>query len=242
MELAFGAADAAFRDEVRSFLDERLTPELRAVGRRMTSVYADYDTTMTWHKALYEKGWVAPAWPVEHGGCDWSVIQHYIFSSELAAAGAPALSPMGLGMCGPVLIGYGTEEQKNYYLPRILDGSDFWCQGYSEPGSGSDLASLQMSAKEDGDDFVCNGQKIWTTHANYANRIFNLVRTSNGRHSPAWHHLHPDRHGHARREGGTADHAVRRAHPEPDLLHRRARAEEEPSSARWAKAGRSRNT
>jgi alkylation response protein AidB-like acyl-CoA dehydrogenase len=178
MELAFGPKDAAFRDEVRSFLDEKLTPELRAVGKRMTSVYADYDTTMAWHKELHAKGWVAPAWPVEYGGCDWSVIQHYIFSSELAAAGAPPLSPMGLGMCGPVLIGYGTPEQKAFYLPRILNGEDFWCQGYSEPGSGSDLASLQMSAREDGDDFVCNGQKIWTTHANYANRIFNLVRTS----------------------------------------------------------------
>ncbi|MEQ8268952.1 MAG: acyl-CoA dehydrogenase family protein [Parvibaculum sp.] len=178
MELGFSAADAAFRDEVRTFLEEKLTPDLRATGKRMTSVYADYETTMTWHKALYEKGWVAPAWPVEYGGCDWSVIQHYIFSSELAAASAPSLSPMGLGMCGPVLIGYGTLEQKAYYLPRILSGEDFWCQGYSEPGSGSDLASLQMSAVPDGDDFVCNGQKIWTTHANYANRIFNLVRTS----------------------------------------------------------------
>jgi alkylation response protein AidB-like acyl-CoA dehydrogenase len=178
MELGFSAADAAFRDEVRSFLDEELTPDLRAVGRRMTSVYADYDTTMAWHRKLHAKGWVAPAWPVEYGGCDWSVIQHYIFSSEFAAAGAPPLSPMGLGMCGPVLIGYGTPEQKAYYLPRMLSGEDFWCQGYSEPGSGSDLASLQMSAVEDGDDFICNGQKIWTTHANYANRIFNLVRTS----------------------------------------------------------------
>jgi len=178
MELGFSAKDAAFRDEVRRFLDEKLTPDLRETGKLMTSVYADYETTMAWHKALYEKGWVAPAWPVEHGGCDWSVVQHYIFSSELAAAGAPSLSPMGLGMCGPVLIGYGTPEQKAHYLPRILNGEDFWCQGYSEPGSGSDLASLQMSAVEDGDDFICNGQKIWTTHANYANRIFNLVRTS----------------------------------------------------------------
>lgn len=178
MELGLGAKDAAFRDEVRRFLDEKLTPELRETGKLMTSVYADYETTMTWHKALFEKGWVAPARPVEYGGCDWSVTQHYIFSSELAAAGAPSLSPMGLGMCGPVLIGYGTQAQKDYYLPRILNGEDFWCQGYSEPGSGSDLASLQMSAVEDGDDFICNGQKIWTTHANYANRIFNLVRTS----------------------------------------------------------------
>jgi alkylation response protein AidB-like acyl-CoA dehydrogenase len=178
MDLTLSAKDRQFRDEVRRFLDEKLTPELRATGELMTSVYADYDTTMTWHKALYEKGWVAPAWPKEYGGCDWTVAQHYIFSSELSSAGAPSLSPMGLGMCGPVLIGYGTPEQKAHYLPRMLDGSDFWCQGYSEPGSGSDLASLQMSAVDMGDHFLCNGQKIWTTHANYANWIFNLVRTS----------------------------------------------------------------
>lgn len=178
MDLSLSAKDAGFRDEVRRFLDEKLTPDLRATGELMTSVYADYETTMKWHKALYEKGWVAPAWPVEYGGCDWTVMQHYIFASELTSAGAPSLSPMGLGMCGPVLIGYGTPEQKAHYLPRMLDGTDFWCQGYSEPGSGSDLASLQMSAVDMGDHFLCNGQKIWTTHANYANRIFNLVRTS----------------------------------------------------------------
>ena len=178
MDLSLSAKDAGFRDEVRHFLDEKLTPDLRATGELMTSVYADYETTMKWHKALYEKGWVAPAWPVEYGGCDWTVMQHYIFASELTSAGAPSLSPMGLGMCGPVLIGYGTPEQKAHYLPRMLDGTDFWCQGYSEPGSGSDLASLQMSAVDMGDHFLCNGQKIWTTHANYANRIFNLVRTS----------------------------------------------------------------
>lgn len=178
MDLALSARDAAFRDEVRRFLDEKLTPELRATGKLMTSVYADYETTMTWHRTLHAKGWVAPAWPVEYGGCDWSVMQHYIFASELSAAGAPPLSPMGVGMCGPVLIGHGTPEQKAYYLPRILSGEDFWCQGYSEPGSGSDLASLQMSAVDMGDYFLCNGSKIWTTHANYANRIFNLVRTS----------------------------------------------------------------
>ncbi|MGV8997179.1 MAG: acyl-CoA dehydrogenase family protein [Parvibaculaceae bacterium] len=178
MDLSLNAKDDAFRTEVRRFLDEKLTADLREYGALMTSVYADYDTTMKWHKALYEKGWVAPAWPVEYGGCDWSVMQHYIFASELTSAGAPSLSPMGLGMCGPVLIGYGTPEQKAKYLPRMLDGSDFWCQGYSEPGSGSDLASLQMSAVDMGDHFLCNGQKIWTTHANYANWIFNLVRTS----------------------------------------------------------------
>ena len=178
MDIAFSPADAAFRDEVRRFLDENLNERLREAGRLATSVYADRDIMREWHQILYRKGWVAPAWPVEYGGCDWSVTQHYIFSSELARASAPALSPMGLGMCGPVLIGFGTPEQKAFYLPRILSGEDFWCQGYSEPGAGSDLAALQMSAVDNGDHFICNGSKIWTTHAQYANRIFCLVRTA----------------------------------------------------------------
>jgi alkylation response protein AidB-like acyl-CoA dehydrogenase len=178
MDLNWSAADRAFRDEVREFLATKLPPELRAKGKSLTSVYADHDTTMAWHDILYRKGWIAPAWPKEYGGCGWSVVQRYIWASETTAAGAPPLSPMGLGMCGPVLIGHGNPEQKSHYLPRILSGEHFWCQGYSEPGSGSDLASLQMSAVEDGDDFVCNGHKIWTTHANIANWIFCLVRTA----------------------------------------------------------------
>lgn len=178
MHLGWSDEDARFADEVRTFLDEKLTPKLRSAGSRMTSVYADYETGMAWQKILHEKGWVAPAWPVEYGGCDWSITQRYIFASELAAAGAPPVSPMGIGMCGPVLIGYGSPEQKAHYLPRMLSGEDFWCQGYSEPGSGSDLATLQMSAVDDGDAFICNGHKLWTTHANAANWIFCLVRTS----------------------------------------------------------------
>ena len=178
MNLDWSAADIQFRDEVRDFLDTGLTADLRKAGRSLTSVYAHYDVMMAWQRILYAKGWVAPAWPVEFGGCGWSVVQRYIWASETAAAGAPPLSPMGLGMCGPVLIGHGSAAQKAYYLPRILSGEDFWCQGYSEPGSGSDLASLQMSARDDGDHYVCNGHKIWTTHAHVANRIFCLVRTA----------------------------------------------------------------
>jgi alkylation response protein AidB-like acyl-CoA dehydrogenase len=178
MDLSWSSEDIAFRDEVRAFLGQNLTPELRAAGRGMTSVYSDYPVAMAWQKILHARGWAAPAWPVEYGGCDWSVAQRYIFASELTAAGAPALSPMGIGMCGPVLIGYGTPAQKTFFLPRMLSGEHFWCQGYSEPGSGSDLASLRMSAVADDDDFVCNGHKIWTTHANRANWIFCLVRTS----------------------------------------------------------------
>lgn len=178
MKIEWSADELRFRDEVRAFLDAELTPELRSAGSRMTSVYADYATGMAWQKILHAKGWVAPAWPVEFGGCGWSVARRHIFATELALAGAPPVSPMGVGMCGPVLIGHGTPEQQAYFLPRMLSGEDFWCQGYSEPESGSDLATLQMAAVEDGDDFICTGHKLWTTHAHEANWIFCLVRTS----------------------------------------------------------------
>ena len=177
MDMEWTAPDLAFRDEVREFLDANLTDELRDKGRRMTSVYADHDAIMKWQAILYAKGWVAPAWPKRYGGCEWNVTQRYIFARERLAAGAPPLSPMGIQMCGPALLGHGTEDQKAELLPRILSGEDFWCQGYSEPGSGSDLASLQMRAEDDGDAFVCSGQKIWTTHADIANKIFCLVRS-----------------------------------------------------------------
>ena len=178
MQMRWSQDELAFRDEVRAFLDAELTAEMRRDVRRLTSVYAPHELSMAWQAILHARGWAAPAWPVEYGGCGWSAAQRYIFASEFAAAGAPPLSPMGIGMCGPVLIGHGTATQKAHYLPRMLTGEHVWCQGYSEPGSGSDLASLQMSAVEDGDDFVCSGHKLWTTHANVANWIFCLVRTS----------------------------------------------------------------
>ncbi len=178
MQMRWSQDELAFRDEVRAFLDAELTAEMRRDVRRLTSVYAPHQLSMAWQAILHARGWAAPAWPVEYGGCGWSAAQRYIFASEFAAAGAPPLSPMGIGMCGPVLIGHGTPEQKAHYLPRMLTGEHFWCQGYSEPGSGSDLASLQMSAVEDGDDFICSGHKLWTTHANVSNWIFCLVRTS----------------------------------------------------------------
>ncbi|MCA8893413.1 acyl-CoA dehydrogenase family protein [Maricaulis sp.] len=177
MDLAFKPDEEAFREEVRDFLADNLTEDLRRYAARMTSVYAEKEIGLAWQKILVDKGWAAPSWPVEYGGCDWSLAQHYIFDVEMARAGAPPLSPMGIGMCGPALIGHGSKAQKDYYLPRILSGEDFWCQGYSEPHAGSDLAALTMSAVEDGDDFICNGQKIWTTHGHVANMCFCLVRT-----------------------------------------------------------------
>jgi alkylation response protein AidB-like acyl-CoA dehydrogenase len=180
MDLDWSEADLAFRDEVRAFLDEKLTAELRIAGRLMTSVYADHDASMAWQAIRHERGWAAPAWPVEYGGCDWTLTQHYIFSRESTLAGAPTLSPMGINMVAPVIMKFGTPEQKNYFLPGILTGEVFFCQGYSEPEAGSDLASLQMAAVLDEacGDLVCTGSKIWTTHAAEANWMFALVRTT----------------------------------------------------------------
>ncbi|MEQ8483746.1 MAG: acyl-CoA dehydrogenase family protein [Pseudomonadales bacterium] len=177
MDLRFSDADEAFREEVRAFLDERLTPDMREGARRTTTVFADKDLAMRWQQILVEQGWAVPAWPEEYGGTSWTVTQKYIFGEECAKAHAPGLIPLGLRMLAPVLFKYGTPEQKDYYLPRILSGEHYWCQGYSEPGSGSDLSSLKTTAVKDGDDYVVNGTKIWTTHAHFADHIFCLVRT-----------------------------------------------------------------
>ncbi|PKP82402.1 MAG: acyl-CoA dehydrogenase [Alphaproteobacteria bacterium HGW-Alphaproteobacteria-18] len=178
MRLDLSSQDIEFQKEVRAFLRDKLSPELAAAGRLATSVFIEPEFTLPWQRILHERGWVAPHWPKEYGGTGWSEMQRYIFASECARAGAPGLAPMGLGMVGPCIIGYGTEAQKAHYLPRILSGEDYWCQGYSEPGSGSDLASLQLRAVSDGDDYVLNGTKIWTTHAHHANKMFCLVRTA----------------------------------------------------------------
>ncbi|HEX7034159.1 MAG TPA: acyl-CoA dehydrogenase family protein [Pseudomonadales bacterium] len=177
MDLEFSDRDEAFREEVRAFLDERLTPEMREAVRRTTTVFADKDLAMTWQRILVDKGWAVPSWPVEYGGVDWTLTQKYIFNEECAKAHAPGLIPLGLRMLAPVLFKYGTKEQKDYYLPKILSGEHYWCQGYSEPGAGSDLSSLKTRAVKDGDDYIVNGTKIWTTHAHFADHIFCLVRT-----------------------------------------------------------------
>lgn len=164
-----------FRAEVRQFLAESLTPELtKAASLGFGISRADGSS---WHHKLYQKGWIAPDWPVEQGGTGWTSTQQHVFSEEMALAGAPMLMPFGLGMVGPVIYTFGNDAQKAQYLPGILDGSTWWCQGYSEPGSGSDLASLKTTAVRDGDDYIVNGQKIWTTNAHKADWIFALVRT-----------------------------------------------------------------
>ncbi len=173
------AADlAAFRAEVRAWLAAHLPDELRDVAAKSTSVFVDKAYTLKWQAILHEQGWVAPTWPKAYGGTGWSEAERHIFASESALAGAPPLAPMGLRMVAPAIMHYGTEAQKAWYLPRILSGEDYWCQGYSEPGSGSDLASLALKAERDGDHYVLNGSKIWTTHAHLANKMFCLVRTS----------------------------------------------------------------
>ncbi|MFM6854219.1 MAG: acyl-CoA dehydrogenase family protein [Sphingopyxis sp.] len=171
-------ADAQFQADVRAFIAQSITPSIRRAGSRMTSVYADHAASMEWQALLHARGWAAPSWPVEYGGAGWSPAQRHIFTRERVAAGAPPLSPMGIAMVGPAIIGFGTPAQKAHFLPRILNGEHFWCQGYSEPHAGSDLAALTMKAQRDGDDLICTGSKIWTTHANVANWIFCLVRTT----------------------------------------------------------------
>lgn len=167
----------AFRSEVRAFLDTALTPELRRAARRATSVFQHPSVSLAWQQLLHARGWATPDWPVEYGGTGWDDIQRYIFAEEAARAYAPSLAPMGLKMVAPVIMHYGTPEQKAQLLPRILSGEDYWCQGYSEPGAGSDLASLKLRAIREGDHYVLNGSKIWTTHAHFATRMFCLVRT-----------------------------------------------------------------
>ena len=175
MDLNYSPEESAFRNEIRGWLAANLPPELK----EKVAAYAHLskDDLLRWHRILAQKGWVAPAWPREWGGTGWNVVERYIFEEELGYAGAPPLVPFGLTMCAPVLLRFGTEAQKQRFLPRIYQGDDFWCQGYSEPGSGSDLASLKTSARRSGEHYVVNGQKIWTTLAHHADWIFCLVRT-----------------------------------------------------------------
>lgn len=177
MDISFSQEHESFRSEVKTFLNESLTDDLKKAAAFCPGIFLDYEHNMAWHKLLFNKGWIAPAWPKEYGGTGWDLMQRYIWTTETSLAGAPSTAPMGLSMCGPMLIGHGSTEQKAYYLPRILSGEDYWCQGYSEPTSGSDLASLSLKAVSDGDHLILNGSKIWTSHAHYANRMFLLVRT-----------------------------------------------------------------
>ena len=176
MDLSYSPQDLAFRDEVRAFLDESLPPEMSAKVRNGQELGKPAHDK--WHAILNHQGWLAPNWPREYGGCEWNAVQKHIFEEECAQANAPRIIPFGLTMLAPVLQKFGSDAQKAHYLPRILSGEDWWCQGYSEPGAGSDLASLKTKAVRDGDHYIVNGQKTWTTLGQYANWIFCLVRTN----------------------------------------------------------------
>jgi alkylation response protein AidB-like acyl-CoA dehydrogenase len=176
MNVTFTDEELAFRDEVRSFFRDE-TPE-DIVEKRRQGIELGRDDQVLFQKCLYEKGWIAANWPVEYGGTGWTAVQKYIFATEMAAADAPDIIPFGLGMVGPVIFTYGSDEQKARFLPDILASNVWWCQGYSEPGAGSDLASLRTRADLTGDHYVVNGSKAWTTLGQHADWIFCLVRTS----------------------------------------------------------------
>ena len=178
MDLHYSSDDLAFRDQVRAFLAENLPADLRhKVNNHLRMQKDDY---VRWHKILAKQGWVAPGWPVEFGGPGWTPVQRHIWEEECAGAGTPPILPFGVNMVAPVIMAFASPEQKAYYLPRILSCEDWWCQGYSEPGAGSDLASLKTTAVREGDHYIVNGQKTWTTLAQHADMIFCLVRTDTG--------------------------------------------------------------
>lgn len=177
MNLEFSSEERQFQQDVRQFLTDNLPAHIVEATQNNSSVFVDKAIALEWQAILVDKGWAVPQWPVEHGGTEWTPAQKYLFSMECYHAGAPMLIPLGLLMLAPVIMAFGSEQQKSELLPKILNGEHYWCQGYSEPGSGSDLASLQLKAEADGDDYIVNGSKIWTTHAHFADHIFCLVRT-----------------------------------------------------------------
>jgi alkylation response protein AidB-like acyl-CoA dehydrogenase len=175
MDMSYTPEQVEFRDDVRAKIQEILPEELKE--RAAGSGHFEHEEMMQWHRILFEQGWAAPDWPVEHGGTGWDITQRHLFGEEIVRANVPQLSPFGLTMVGPLIIQFGSDAQKARFLPKILCGDEVWCQGYSEPNAGSDLASLQLRAEKDGDDYVLNGQKTWTTYAQYADWIFVLART-----------------------------------------------------------------
>ena len=176
MDVNFTKKQESFRIEVRDFIKSAIPKNL--ADKIANNKPLHKSDMQNWHDILNEKGWLGSSWPKEYGGTSWDIVEQFIFEDELAAANAPRIVPFGLKMLAPVLMKFGSQEQCRFWLPRILDGSDWWCQGYSEPGAGSDLASLKTSAVSDGTHYVVNGQKTWTTLAQHANMIFTLVRTS----------------------------------------------------------------
>ena len=176
MHVTFTDEELAFRDEVRTFFGSAVPEDIQEKQR--LGVPLAREDYVQFQKALFDKGWAGYSWPVEYGGTGWSSIQKHIFQTEMANANTPYIIPFGLGMVGPIVYTFGNDEQKARFLPDILESNVWWCQGYSEPGSGSDLASLKTRADRDGDHYIVNGTKFWTTLGQYADWIFCLVRTS----------------------------------------------------------------
>ncbi len=177
MNAYFTAEELAFQEEVRHFLQTEFPADLKA--KVDASIRLSKEDMVRWQKILFEKGWAAPSWPAEHGGTGWTLTQRHIFATEMGLIGAPEPIPFGMKMVAPVIMTYGSEEQKQRFLPDILESNVWWCQGYSEPNAGSDLASLKTSAVREGDHYVVNGSKTWNTLGQYADWIFCLVRTDN---------------------------------------------------------------
>ena len=178
MDLNYTADDLAFRDTARTYLQANLPADLQQ--KVLNHKRLSKEDFVRWHKILAKQGWVGSGWPVEYGGTGWSAVQRHIWEEECAIAGTPTIMPFGVNMVAPVIMAFGNEAQKKHYLPRILSCDDWWCQGYSEPGSGSDLASLKCRADREGDFYIVNGQKTWTTLGQHADMIFCLVRTDSG--------------------------------------------------------------
>ena len=179
MDLAFNEKELAFQKEVRDWIAANMPPEVAEESRRSRTSHVSKERLLQWQKKLAERGWLCPNWPKEYGGPGWNSTQKFIFEMEMARADSPYLSSFSIKMVAPVLMKYGSEAQKKRFLPKIAAAEELWCQGYSEPGSGSDLASLRTKAERQGDHYIVNGQKIWTTNAHFADWIFCLVRTSN---------------------------------------------------------------
>ena len=175
MNLEFSDAEKEFQKDVRLWLSDNVPPDILAKTKNGETL--DKTLQQKWERILGSKGWLATTWPKEYGGPGWNATQRYIFDVERAKAGAPGTSPFGVSMVGPVIFNFANQEQKDRWLPGIVSGDTLWCQGYSEPNSGSDLASLKTSARKEGDEYIVNGQKIWTTQAHWADMIFCLVRT-----------------------------------------------------------------
>ena len=179
MDLVFTPEELAFQGEVRDWIAANMPKEVAEESRRSRSSHVSRERLVQWQRTLASRGWLCPNWPKEHGGPGWNSTQKFIFEMEMARADSPYLSSFSIKMVAPVLMKYGSEAQKKRFLPRIAAAEELWCQGYSEPGSGSDLASLRTRAVREGDHYIVNGQKIWTTNAHWADWMFCLVRTSN---------------------------------------------------------------